>query len=887
MMRLNPLLQDLFVLCLINMTGYGLVLRWDWLDQVIQGEQTSLTGHLLLGIAFAGFNYAVFTWRWTDLAKRVTPDPVKNEAQQRLAFLTQLLDTVGQAVIAIDLTGKIIYWNRFAETLYGQPAAQVMGYSFLEVISTEISPDQRTEMMAHLNAGENWAREFLIKRGDGTVFPALFTNSPISDDQGKLIGIIGISVDLTVRKQVEAKIQHHHRALNLLNQLIAASATGQEPQAILGLACRELASIFDLAYANIALLNEQKDTAQVMADYAADDPTGSRPDLRQTTFSLATNPVLQHLLTQKTPLVVADAPHDPRLAHFHNLPGRRGVASILFVPLIIEGEVVGGLGLEARESRDFLPEEISLAWRAADQVAAALARAQLNQVQQRLSAAIEQVAESVIITDLNGIIIYVNPAFERVSGYSRAEVLGQNPRLLKSDQHGADFYADMWATLSAGRVWQGRLVNRKKDGTRYTEEATITPVRNEEGAIVNYVGVKRDITYELQLEEQYRQAQKMEAIGHLAGGVAHDFNNLLVVINGYSELLLDRHLDETSSDQNYVLEIKKAGERAAGLTRQLLAFSRQQVLHPQILEPNAVVANTEKMLRRLIGEDIDLITRLDPKLGRVKADAGQIEQIIMNLAVNARDAMPQGGKLTIETTNMELDETYARQHLEVKPGSYVMVAVSDTGTGMDAATKARIFEPFFTTKAPGQGTGLGLATVYGIVKQSGGAIWVYSEPGHGTTFKIYLPRVQEAAPLLEPLLPSPLPLPAGQETILLVEDAQAVRGLAREALEAGGYTVLEASQGEEALRLAEQCPQPIHLLVTDVILPRVNGRDLATRLTRTQPEMKVLFISGYTDRVVEDHGLLEAGVSFLPKPFSLKVLAHKVREILDKSQENE
>lgn len=509
-----------------------------------------------------------------------------------------------------------------------------------------------------------------------------------------------------------------------------------------------------------------------------------------------------------------------------------------------------------------------------------LTRERLAQTQRRLITAIEQAVESVTITDTAGNIIYVNPAFERISGYSRAEVISQNPRLLQSGRHDAAFYEHMWATLSAGEVWQGRLINKRKDGGLYTVEATISPVRDEKGAIVNYVGVMRDVTTELLLEERYRQAQKMEAIGRLAGGVAHDFNNILTVIAGYTGLLLSQHPDSRDPQYKDIEQIRQAVERAASLTRQLLAFSRKQPLQPEVLDLNRIVANIERILRRLIGEDIELRTALNPALGRVKADPGQLEQIIMNLAANARDAMPYGGILTIETANIDLDEIYEEQHPLLAPGPYVLLAVTDTGMGMDAETLAHLFEPFFTTKEKGQGTGLGLAIVYGIVRQSGGDIWVYSEPGQGTIFKIYLPRVEEN------LEPAPLKLarttlPQGSETILLVEDDVILRTLAERVLVAMEYTVLTAADGQEALRLAGQHPGPIHLLVTDVIMPGMSGRELAERLVAARPQLKVLYMSGYTDNTIMQHGVLDPEVAFLHKPFSPSTLAGKVREVLD------
>jgi two-component system, cell cycle sensor histidine kinase and response regulator CckA len=381
-----------------------------------------------------------------------------------------------------------------------------------------------------------------------------------------------------------------------------------------------------------------------------------------------------------------------------------------------------------------------------------------------------------------------------------------------------------------------------------------------------------------QSQEQLLQSQKLEAVGQLAGGIAHDFNNLLTAIMGYSQLGLSGLADGDPMQRN-LGEIKKASERAASLTRQLLAFSRKQVLQPKVLDLNSVVPDMERMLRRLIGEDIGLRTALQPDLGRVKADPGQMEQVIMNLAVNGRDAMPSGGKLTLETANVSLDENYARQHVGVVPGAYVMLAVSDTGIGMDDETQQHVFDPFFTTKEIGKGTGLGLSTVYGIVKQSGGSIWVYSEVGKGTTFKVYLPRVDERAERYkhaEILADAPL----GSETILLVEDADMLRRLAKEVLETSGYRVLEAATGRDAMRIVQENSETIQLLLTDVVMPEMSGRELANRIAPVRPEMRVLYMSGYTNDAIVHHGVLDEGINFIQKPFSPDALTLKVREAL-------
>ncbi len=399
------------------------------------------------------------------------------------------------------------------------------------------------------------------------------------------------------------------------------------------------------------------------------------------------------------------------------------------------------------------------------------------------------------------------------------------------------------------------------------------------GKPVRMAGTVQDVTREKQLEAQLFQAQKIEAIGRLAGGVAHDFNNVLTVVMGYCDLI-ETKLRPEDPLRRYAVEAQKNLGRAAGLTRQLLAFSRKQILSPRPLDLNAVVSGMEDMLRRLIGEGVDLVVAPGRDLRITKADRGQIEQVIMNLAVNARDAMPEGGKITIETANVELDEAYARGHLPVTPGSYVMLAVTDTGTGMDEETARRIFEPFFTTKEMGKGTGLGLSTVYGIVKQSGGYIWVYSEPGRGTTFKIYLPPSEEAAAPAESVPVSAAVPASGTETILVVEDEDGIRELVSKVLSLGGHTVLGAAGGKEAVAAVERHEGPIHLMLTDMVMPGMSGPELADRLKTKRPAMKVLYMSGYADDAVIRHGELAPGTPFLQKPFTTTSLTQKIREVL-------
>jgi PAS domain S-box-containing protein len=494
-------------------------------------------------------------------------------------------------------------------------------------------------------------------------------------------------------------------------------------------------------------------------------------------------------------------------------------------------------------------------------------------------------AGDVIAIVQDGYFRFINRRATELLGYSLDELM---PRPFWEIIHPEDrekvleSYSKRLGGEETPAVYSFRVVD--KEGNVKWAEIHVVPISygGRPGAL-NFI---RDITERKRaeaemasLQEQLRQSQKMEAIGRLAGGIAHDFNNLLTVIKGNSQLSL-MDLQEGDPLKKNLEEIRSASDRAADLTKQLLAFSRKQILEMRVIDLNTIVKNLEKMVRRIIGEDIELVTFLTEGLGRVRADPSQMEQAIINIVVNARDAMPRGGKLTIETSNMELDEAYAKKHIAVKPGPYVMLSISDTGVGMTPEVRERVFEPFFTTKEMGKGTGLGLSTVYGIVKQSGGNIWVYSEVGKGTTFKIYLPRVEE--PLEELKEEAIKEIPQGSETVLIVEDEEVVRKLALRLLRKQGYKVLEASDGGKAFLLCEEYKEPIHLILTDVVMPGMGGRDLVERLKRIHPEARALYMSGYTDNVILHHGILEKGIDFIQKPFTLESLARKVREVLDK-----
>ncbi|MEP6692721.1 MAG: PAS domain S-box protein [Gemmatimonadaceae bacterium] len=513
----------------------------------------------------------------------------------------------------------------------------------------------------------------------------------------------------------------------------------------------------------------------------------------------------------------------------------------------------------------------------------------LRESEERLRAMFEQAAVGMAHVSMSGEWLRLNQRVCDIVGYGRDELLARTVQsTLHPDDAGA--HAEQMRRMTAGEISTTALEQRhvRKDGTTIWTTLTLSMLREVNGAPKYCIAILEDITQRKQLELQSFQSQRLEAVGRLAGGVAHDFNNLLTAITGYSDALLDA-MDADDGRRTDVQQIRRAAEHAAALTAQLLAFSRKQVLRPKVFDLTTVVVGMDSMLRRLIGEDVHLDTVAggdgDTLRGRVKADPGQIEQVVMNLVVNARDAMPDGGHITLETAIVDLGENYAHRHVAFVPGPYVMLAVTDTGCGMDKETQGRVFEPFFTTKGPGKGTGLGLSTVYGIVKQSGGYVWVYSELGHGTTFKIYLPRVEDAVDLPRaPEAPKSQEALRGTETILLVEDEDALRTLMHRALAKYGYTVLEARNGREALAICEAYTDRIHVVVTDVVMPEMGGRELVDRLAtlRTGEPIRVLFMSGYPGGDMVRRGVLDAQTAFLQKPLTLASLARKIREILDR-----
>jgi PAS domain S-box-containing protein len=758
----------------------------------------------------------------------------KKKALEVRTQLAAIVESSEDAIISKSLDGTIQTWNGAAARLFGFTPGEALGQPIGIIIPPELHDEDRI-MFERLRKGErivNFETTRMTKGGD-RLFVTL-TISPLRDAEGTITGASAVLRDVTDRKLAEARLRD---------------------------AMERFRGVVDQAVDAIVTINARGIVETI-------NPAVTR------IFGYTPEEVVGRNVSMLMPQPYRGE-HDQYIGRYL----RTGEARIIGI-----GREVFGL----RKDGTRFPIELSVS-----EIRVASGRlftGMIRDITERRMAeealhlrdrAIQAVDQGIIITSPSlpdNPITYANRGFEKVTGYLQSEILGRNCRFLQGRDSDPAQVAKVREAVRQGRDCKVELVNYKKDGSPFWNALSITPIRDESGALTHFVGVQMDISGRVKLEEQLRQAQKMEAFGQLAGGVAHDFNNLLTIINGYSEYLLEG-MESDSQARGPIEAILDAGERAGGLTTQLLAFSRRSVLEPVVLEPNAVVTDTAKMLQRLIGEDIRLVTSLAPQTGRVKVDPGQLGQVLMNLAVNSRDAMPTGGRLTIETRDVVLEESQVGGR-DMAPGEYVIIAVSDTGTGMPPEVKARVFEPFFTTKGPGKGTGLGLATAYGIIKQSGGHMDAYSEVGVGTTFKIYLPAVPESEkPKASPALPATIR--GGSERVLLVEDQPDVRQLALVALQSHGYRVLEATDGEDALRRVETDRPALDLIVTDVVMPGLSGREVAERLARTYPGIKVLYTSGYTDDAVVRHGILQADVAFLRKPYTPLSLARKVREVLD------
>jgi two-component system, cell cycle sensor histidine kinase and response regulator CckA len=803
--------------------------------------------------------------------KIVIQEEVFSNPDLQTAYLEQLVENAPEAICMLNNDYHVIRVNTEFTRVFGFLPEEAVGKRLDKLT---MAPDRAAEfrwVCEMLDRGQKVALETRRQRKDGTLVDVFLSSAPVIV-AGERIGVCTVYRDITEQKRAEA--------LNSALLRIAEKASSAEDLQQFYAAIHNIVS--ELMYARNFYIALYDPATQLLNFPYFVDEQDPRPTRKRLGKGLT-----EHVLRTGEPLLCT-----PEI--FEKMVARDEVELIgapsldwLGVPLKAGNNAFGVVVVQsyAPDAR-FGEKEKDILVFVSQQISAAIEHKR-NEEAIRLSelryrSLVESAVYGIYRSAADGRFLDVNTAMVSLLGYeSVEEVMSLDPR--------REVFADpveLDDLLQRFRA-ENRLNNvevhwKRRDGKAITVRLSGSKVSGVPDIGDAFEMIAEDVSEQRVLENQFRQAQKMEAVGRLAGGVAHDFNNVLTVISGYAEMLLER---TGANDPLFskVQAIHQATERAASVTRQLLAFSRKQILELKVIDVNAIVSDIERLLRPLIGENILLQTKLASDAGRTRADAGQIEQVLMNLVVNAKDAMPSGGKITIQTANANLQkDDLSREHSYIHPGSYVMLSVSDDGHGMDKETQARIFEPFFTTKEKGKGTGLGLSTVYGIVKQSGGYILVDSQPARGTTFQIYLPRVEEAAEAPGRVSHAPLEV-RGSETVLLVEDEESVRQLVRETLESRGYRIYEAENGEEALRIAGAHPE-IDMLITDVVMPGMSGRELSTRIFATHPHTKVLYLSGYTEDAIVHEGVLEAGTAFLQKPFTLHTLARKVREMLGKAR---
>jgi PAS domain S-box-containing protein len=763
----------------------------------------------------------------------------------------QLVEALPVGVTEADAQGQNVYSNAACQAIVGRSGEEIRGAGWHGAIHPEDRERLVSDWYAAVQTGRPYEGHYRLARPDGGVRDIHGFASTLRSPDGGVTGYLGVIRDVTSEKAARAAAEETRAMLDaaLASMSDAVFITDRDGNFIL----------FNAAFATVHRFATRDDCARTLAEY---------PEFLEVSFPDGTPAPLDRWAVPRA--LRGESAINAEYLLRRKDTGESWVGSYSFAPIRRGGAIVGSVVV----GRDVTSQK--------------RAEVSLRASEQRFRDVVASADEYIFEMNTAGEITYISEAVEGVLGYRPNEVVGQSSLAFmgpEEQERSAAYLAERAARREKISHFQQEAVHRS--GRPVWLDISAVPVLDEGGQLVGYRGAALDITKRhlaeqerAALQAQLAQSQRLEGIGRLAGGVAHDFNNILSVILSCAGFALEG-LKEGDPLREDILEIDKGARRAAALTRQLLAFSRKQVLQPVSLDLNQTLGEMEKMLRRIIGEDIDLVQVLAPDLGMVRADPGQIEQVIMNIAVNARDAMPEGGMLTIETANVELDDEYARRHAGTVPGPHVMLAITDSGTGMDEKTLARIFEPFFTTKGPGKGNGLGLPTVYGIVKQSGGSIHVYSEVGRGTTFKVFLPREQSLAAPLPPPVPSPATRAVRGETILVVEDDEAVRSIATRMLAGAGYQVLTAANGGEGLLTCEAHAGEIHLLLTDVVMPQMGGRVFAERLAQVRPGLKVLFMSGYTDDAIVHHGILDPGTHFVSKPFTQAELLAKVRDVLD------
>jgi PAS domain S-box-containing protein len=752
------------------------------------------------------------------------------------------LDAVANGVVITDAQGIILWVNPAFTRMTGYSSAEVIGQNPRLLKSGEHPEAFYKDLWSAITSGKSWTGEMTNRRKDGSVYVEEQTITPVLDAGGNPAYFIAVKQDRTLRRRADDALRRSEERYRLLAENIS-----------------DVIELYDLGMNAVYV----SPSVQQLRGYAPDEVTA--------------RPMMDQLAPGSRDLVVRVFREEMEMAR----SGRGDPARSRTVELEILCKDGTTAWTESRLTavRDSGGSLTGIVAVSRDITERRRVEETLRDTSQTLRTIIDASVLAIVAMDRDGRATMWNNAATRLFGWSAQEVLGRPFPTIPEDRR-AEFEEGRVRTR-AGEDVVYETQRRRKDGSLVDVLMSSAPIFDLQGELAGNVAIIVDITERKQLEEQLRHAAKMEGIGRLAGGIAHDFNNLLTVIGGRSYILLSQ-LPAGHAMRRDLLLIQQTGDRAATLTRQLLAFSRKQMLAPLVIDLNEIVSGMRTLLERVLGEDVAVIMDLDPLLGHVTADPGQLEQVILNMAVNARDAMPEGGQLALETRHVDVDPTYARQKMDMAPGPYEVLSICDTGVGMDAATVGRIFEPFFTTKAVGKGTGLGLATAYGIVKQSGGHIMVSSEQGSGTTFRIYLPRTEtsESAPVAV----EEAAARRGTEVVLLAEDDANLRALTRDILASEGYAVLESQDVEDAIRIAERQDGTIHLLVTDVVMPHMSGRALADAVKRFRPDVKVLYMSGYTDDAIVHHGVLDPGIALLQKPFTPDALARKVREVLDRPQ---
>ncbi len=806
-----------------------------------------------------------------------------------------IFDHVGDGIYQSTVDGKFLTVNPALVEMFGYDSAEEM----LTIENTEnLYWDARERNRLKQLVQEKRVlvnEEVKMKRKDGSLLYVLMNDRAVTDSTGKILYYEGTLTDISKLKKVEQSLVKQLTFSRGLNEIAQTIIREDDPRLLLDSTARMIGESLKLDRCLIYRIDLEEGEAVALCEWLNPEAPGIAPtranypltQFRESSRYLTTNHSwLESHVHKPNPLLVREQSADI-------LHEQMGIKSLLWYPFAFQSHGFYLLVFNHVQSlHHWQPEEFTFIEALTGLVGMALMKMHYVEEEKKhvrelreLAAIIEQSSESISLTDDRGVIVYVNSAFEKTSGYRREEVLGKTHNFFKSGKHDEQFYRELWETITRGETWAGVIINKKKDGSLFYENEIIFPIKDESGVIKNYCKIGRDITRERELEQQLRQSQKMESIGYLAGGIAHDFNNILTVIRGYTEMALI-HVQDDDPLEEYLKQISIAGERAANLTSRILAFSRQQIANPRIIDLNPVVSRAVEMLRRLISEDIEIEVKLVPELPAIKADPVQIEQILMNLVINARDAIAESIEelprkvINIETGRIYLEEEDSLRYPDRQPGVYIFLAVQDNGVGMDEETMHRIFDPYFTTKAVGQGTGLGLALVFGIVKQNGGFITVQSEPGKGTNFKIFFPVTlekirEDASDSLK------LDQLRGRETILLVEDDESVREFVSGALKRFGYSVIEALNSPDGLKQLETQKEQIDLVITDLIMPEMGGKELAEKAKQAVPECKILFISGYSEDLLFKEDSCRENMHFLPKPFTIFELAQKVRSIID------